>query len=102
MSVFRRIFRPGSGGPTKGVSIVDTQQGRAHTPRSGIVRMQREESDPESSFYPMILTNEMSVLGEQIPKGELPGVDKEGNIPRYEPDDPQVVKRLFGITMPDE
>lgn len=102
MSIFRRIFRPGSGGPAKGISIVDTPQSRAHTPRSGITRMQREESDPESSFYPMIITNEISVLGEQIPKGLLPGVDKEGNIPSYEPDDPQVVKRLFGIDMPDE
>lgn len=102
MSVFRRMFRPGSGGPAKGISIVDTQQGRANTPRSGVVRIQREESDPESSFYPMILTNEVTVLGEQIPKGLLPGVDKEGNIPSYEPDDPSVVKRLFGIVMPDE
>lgn len=102
MSIIRRIFRPGSGGPTKGISIVDNQSGRAVIRSPFSITRGEVESDPESSFYPMILTNEIAVEGEQIPKGLLSGVDKEGNIPPYEADDPTILRRLFGIEMADE
>lgn len=102
MSIFRKLFRPGSGGPTKGISIVDTLSGRAHVRNPIGNRIREEEIDPDGSFYPYILTNEISASGPLAPNGTLQGVDKEGNIPRYEPDDPIVLNRLFGIVMPDE
>lgn len=101
MSIIRRIFRPGSGGPSKGVSIVDNQGGRAVIRTPFAIRTQPQESDPESTFYPMILVNEVSAVNE-IPRGILPGVDEQGRIPRYEPDDPAILRRLFGIELSDE
>lgn len=102
MSVFKKLFRPGSGGAQKGISIVDTQHGRAAIRNPITDRVREQESDPESTFYPLILTNELTAFGSEIPRGTLPGVDKEGNIPRYEPDDPQVLRRIFGVEMADE
>src|SRR6266516_3828943 len=101
MSIIRRIFRPGSGGATKGISIVDTQTTRAPVRNPRNFQTQEVESDPESSFYPYILSNEVSPLDDP-PRGSLPGVDEAGRIPAYEPDDPNVLRRLFGIFMPDE
>jgi len=102
MSIFKKLFRPGSGGPTKGISIVDTKEGRAHIRNPMVGRVRDDDVETEGKFYPAIITNEMQVQAEIVPTGQLPGVDKEGNIPRYEADDPAVVERLFGIIMPDE
>lgn len=98
MSTVRRMFRPGSGGPSKGISIVDTPSTRApiRSPRN--FQTQEVESDPEENAYPFILVNEST----DTPTGTLPGVDETGRIPPYEPDDPNVMQRLFGIVMPDE
>lgn len=102
MSVFRRLFRPGSGGPQKGISIVDTQSGRAPIRNPVGQRVREEEENPEGTFYPYILTNEITAFGPEIRRGTLPGVDEQGNIPSYEPDDPNVMRRLFGVEMADE
>lgn len=102
MSIFRKIFRPGSGGPSKGISIVDTKEGRAHVRNPMVGREIDTDVESEGKFYPAILSSELAVQADFMPTGRLPGVDKEGNIPRYEPDDSSVVERLFGIIMPDE
>jgi hypothetical protein len=102
MSVFKKLFRPGSGGPRKGISIVDTQDGRARIRNPIGPRTIDDDIEIEGQFYPMILSDEIDIGGVPTPTGRLSGVDKEGNIPRYEADDPVVLQRLFGIIMPDE
>lgn len=94
-----RKIRPGSGGPAKAISIVDGATGRAPS-ISPIRRGDAEEDfDDVKSGAPMALSSHFGVGPEiaSLPVGPLPGIDKEGNIPPYAPDNADVLYRLFGI-----
>ena len=103
-------LRPGSGGPTQAISIVDGPTSRSGDFSTGFKRATQtdEDFDDIKSGQPLALSNELSVASNILPApvGLLAGVDPndpDKRIPFHQPDDPQVLYRLFGLRgMSDE
>jgi hypothetical protein len=108
-NIIQRIakkIRPGSGGPAQAISIIDGATGRAPSIRP----FQHTDIDDDGDFddtrsgMPMALSSHYGVASDVLPQptGTLPGVDEQGNIPSYAPDDVAVLNRMFGLRLPND
>ncbi|SRR6266571_720040 len=89
-------IRPGNGVGFRGVSIIDTSHEQRARTRGVVKTPINRELDPETVSYPIALA--ASNIPPRYPSGILHRTDPTtGNLPFYERDDEEVLRRLFGV-----